>query len=558
MSTFLHGVGTVQFLDKSAEVVDLKGLDITSLAKTGIINYEHHSDVPAQLVGKILKAKKIFSKEGCSNEHETHFWNKVKVPYLYIMAELLDDYCDSAKHVAGVLKYDRDKKDQNEYAIMWFSVEGSEIPGSRANKQTVSRGIARKVTLTSAPCNQGCAAEILENQKPQIKDDFDSLFRSEQEAITLFKSGEGEKIYLDHLAKKEPSDKGPKLGSTKSGKDIYSHGKVADYDFDPSEHKEAAEHHRHAAVTAEDSKSIDNHMEKMKLHNSAALALDSKKKASLEAASIKKGEPCDLHKSFENAKPVVSEIVHSKPGDVAIKNKPTSSSYWTHDEATNTHKFSHPSGRSVTIKDLGPFRSDTDRSFHVIHHKPPKSGRGRSSQSASGRRGGTLDEAKKDAEETVDFALAREKNNAIEHKKSEHTYDLPKPKLEKSDKPSWSAGKTSKATKGAVHFSHPEHGTVSIQKQPSGEFHVKHQGKLAGLGGKKGIFSNPEDAGKHAKNYMQAIDQKKIMPPKMQNISSNALLAKALTAGNTNAAPSTLVNGAAYQTESLGSRQATT
>lgn len=205
MSTFLHGVGSVQFLDKSAELVDIKGLDITSLDKTGVINYEHRSDVPAQLVGKILKAKKIFKKEDCSDEHELYFWNKVKVPYLYIMAELLDDYCDSAKHVAGILRYDRDKKDQNEYAIAWFSVEGSEIPNSRSNKQIVSRGIARKVTLTASPCNQGCAVEILENQKPQIKDDFDEIFKSEANAIEMFKSGEGTNIYEAFLSKKEKS-----------------------------------------------------------------------------------------------------------------------------------------------------------------------------------------------------------------------------------------------------------------------------------------------------------------------------------------------------------------
>lgn len=203
MSTFLHGVGTVQFIDKSAEIVDIKGIDISSLAKMGIVNYEHLSTLPAQLVGKILKAKKIFKKEDCSNEHELYFWNKVKIPYVYIMAELLDDYCDSAKHVAGVLRYDRDKKTQNEYAIYWFSVEGSEIPNSRTNSQIVSRGIARKVTLTSTPCNQACAAEILENQAPKVKDDFEELFKSKEEAITLFKSGEGMHMYETFLAKKE-------------------------------------------------------------------------------------------------------------------------------------------------------------------------------------------------------------------------------------------------------------------------------------------------------------------------------------------------------------------
>jgi hypothetical protein len=129
----------------------------------------------------------------------------------------------------------------------------------------------------------------------------------------------------------------------------------------------------------------------------------------------------------------------------------------------------------------------------------------------------------------------------------------------KSEKSSWSSGKV----KGdSVHYSHPEHGIVSIQKQPSGEFHVKHQGKLAGVGGIKGSFGSSKEAGKHAKSYMQSVSQNKIMAPKMHDASNGLLgkneLKKALTAGNTNAAPSTLVNGAAYQSESMSRGQANT
>ena len=62
MSSFCHGVASAQSLDKSGEMVDIKGLDITSLPKTGILNYEHKSDIPGQICGKILTAKKIFNK----------------------------------------------------------------------------------------------------------------------------------------------------------------------------------------------------------------------------------------------------------------------------------------------------------------------------------------------------------------------------------------------------------------------------------------------------------------------------------------------------------------
>ena len=205
LSTFCHGVGSAQAIDKSGEVVDIKGLDITSLPRTGILNYEHKSDIPGQICGKILTAKKIFDKNDCANEHELYFWNKCKVPFVYITAELLDDYCQSGKDAAGILRYDHDKKGQNEHAILGFSVEGSEIPNTRKG-QIITRSIARKVTLTASPCNSLCVAELLvETPKSQVKDDFDEIFKTEANAITLFKSGEGVKIYEEFLAKRESS-----------------------------------------------------------------------------------------------------------------------------------------------------------------------------------------------------------------------------------------------------------------------------------------------------------------------------------------------------------------
>ena len=348
MSTFCHGVASAQSIDKSGEIVDIKGLDISSLASTGILNYEHKSDIPGQICGKILTAKKIFDKEDCSNAHEKYFWNKCKVPFVYITAELLDDYCQSGKDAAGILRYDHDKKDQNKYPILGFSIEGAEIPNSRGpNKMVVSRGIARKTTLTSAPCNLLCVAELLvDNSKSQIKDDFDEIFKSEEEAITLFKSGEGEKIYETYLAKKEA---------------------------EPTIQK-------------------------------------------------KEQKICTLHKT----------------------------------------------------------------------------------------------------------------------------------QLEKGEKPKWSEGKVAADGK-AVHFSHPEHNIVSVHQPKPGEFHVKHNGRIAGVEGKKGVFNNMKDAGAHAQKFMSGLSNGTITAPAMQNHPSpETTIKKALTAGGSgNAAPSTLVNGAAYQTESM-------
>lgn len=455
MSSFLHGIGTVQFIDKSGELLDLKGLSIDSLEKTGVINYEHKSDFPGQLVGKILKAKKIFSEKDCANEHELYFWKKTKAPYLYIMAELLDDYCDSAKHVAGILRYDRDRKGKNSHNIMWFSIEGSEIPNTRVGKSVITRGIARKVTLTSAPCNAAAAVEILENQEPKIKDDFDEIFKSEQEAVLLFKNGEGVKIYETYLEKKEaegPSigGKAPKnpyneyenagirAGKTKSGKNVWSHGQAENYGFNPAEHQESNEHHHHASVIADNPKLSDNREGRMKTNSNAVKAGGRKENRS--ALSLNQKD-----------------------------------------------KIAQEQGKQVS------------KSEYCEKHK----------------------------------------------------------KLQKGEKAKWSGPKV---TADAVHYSHPEHNIVSIHKQPNGEFHVKHNGRVAGVGGKKGIFSNAKDAGEHAKSFMSGLSNGTVSAPAMQNHPSPNIIGtsikKAVEAGSYNAAPSTLTNGAAYQTESMSKKQA--
>jgi hypothetical protein len=319
MSTFIHGIASAQCLDKSGEMVEIKGLDITSLARSGTINWEHNMgkdpegkpiqlNLPAQVVGKILKAKKIFSKDDCADAHELKFWNKAKVPFVYIVAELLDAYTASAKECAGQFKYSRDNPDL--FPILGFSVEGSELPNSRRG-MLIGRSIGRKVTLTVAPCNSMCVAEILENHKSKIKDDFEEIFKSEAQAIELFKSGEGTKIYTAFLAKKEmdhvlpvsskapktfgqrPVNQGTKIGATASGKDVFSHGKVGEYGFNSGEHKQAGELHQKAALSAGNAKLADNHIERMKLHNQAALTSGRR-----ESVVAKTEKTCELHKGI--------------------------------------------------------------------------------------------------------------------------------------------------------------------------------------------------------------------------------------------------------------------
>jgi hypothetical protein len=213
MATFIHGIAASENIDSSGEVVSIVGMDISSLDKTGVFNWEHDQatgpngekltiKLPSNVVGKILKAKKIFSEQDCEDEHQLYFWNKIKTPYLYVMGELLDDYKDSAKEVAGMFRYDADRQNQNEHDIIGFSIEGNNL---KKEGMTITRSIARKLTITTGPCNKACVAEIMPDQgESQIKDDIDSIFKSEESFdIQLFKSDKLDQMYEDFLAKKE-------------------------------------------------------------------------------------------------------------------------------------------------------------------------------------------------------------------------------------------------------------------------------------------------------------------------------------------------------------------
>jgi hypothetical protein len=337
--TYVDGIGSSQAIDTAGEIVDIAGLDCSSLIG-GALNWEHKSDTPAQLVGKILEYKKIFSEKDCETDRHRHFWNKCQIPFLYILGRLFDDKKDSSKEAAALFKDDAEHP--NEKPMLGFSVEGSKID---KKNMTITRSIARKITLTNLSANKTCVAELL----PMAKDDdfLDSIFKTE--AVEFFKP-DGQ--YLKFLQKKEKE----------MNKEVGSGG--------------------------------------------------------------------------------------------------------------------------------GAFI------------------------------GGTMG-----------LGLSE--------------------KMEKAA-PAWGAGKKSG---NAVHFSHPEHGTVSIHKQPSGEFHVKHNGAMAGIGGVKGSFKTPQEAGAHAKTYMGGVGGKKVLAPKMHNRPSPSMINKSLDAGSSMAAPSQLTGGAALGVESLSGKK---
>ena len=75
--SWVDGVGSTTSIDTSGEIVDLAGIDCSSLIG-GALNWEHKSDLPAQIVGKVLEYKKIFSEADCENDRHKYYWDKVR------------------------------------------------------------------------------------------------------------------------------------------------------------------------------------------------------------------------------------------------------------------------------------------------------------------------------------------------------------------------------------------------------------------------------------------------------------------------------------------------
>lgn len=316
MATYIDGIASSMAIDTAGEIVDLKGLDCSSLIGSAF-NWEHKSDIPAQLVGKILNYKKIFSQDDCETDRHLLFWNKIKIPFLYVMGRLFDDKQESAKQLAAL--FIDDSEHPNEQPMVGFSIEGAKL-----DKQgmVITKSIARKVTCTNIPANKSCVAEMVPSKESSSKDDdLDDIFKTEPfTEIQLFKSeikipmkkqdligGTGPSSPAGILENSEikkaqvPGSKyppaasvsaapkttsgtpkfesigatgkpaGQKIGATSTGVDIHSHKPVGDYgQLSSKEHGEMAAKHKELSQTSGTAAERSHHNDKSKLHSQAA------------------------------------------------------------------------------------------------------------------------------------------------------------------------------------------------------------------------------------------------------------------------------------------------
>lgn len=169
----LEGVFGSEVPDTSGEILDIAGADISEL-KSGkaLVNTEHISpkdiekaDTPdhakgfSSIIGRVLDAKKIFSKEDCANERELKAWSKIQRPIIYGKLEIWDGPVahDNAKAAASIARM-LNRSDAP--FRLGLSVEGSTLKrDGNILKKTVIRGMA----ATIKPCNRTATMDIVED-----------------------------------------------------------------------------------------------------------------------------------------------------------------------------------------------------------------------------------------------------------------------------------------------------------------------------------------------------------------------------------------------------------
>jgi hypothetical protein len=270
MGMMICGVAACQTLDSSGEVLDMKGLDISSLERDGTFNFEHEEKLASQTVGKILKAKKIFSEEDCSTSQELKHWNMIKVPFLWVVGELFDDVGHSgAQDVAAWMRYDEKWREKGGYPADMKPVVNFSIQGGKLDKvgHRITTSLARKVSITITPCNKVAEAEEYKPDSIESSDKKTSKI-SDMRALMggMFKS---EDIQVEELRKEEP--KAPSvLGHTTSGKAVHGTGPAHAYShgFSGQDHHEAMNMHANAAQATSDHKQKTHHLRQSQVHMS--------------------------------------------------------------------------------------------------------------------------------------------------------------------------------------------------------------------------------------------------------------------------------------------------
>lgn len=184
----IDGIAASEAIDTSGEILDVEGADISDLENGyGVINYEHRGDKDNgasanDIIGAVTFAKKIFSKDDAETDREKMYWEKIKLPFVYIKAELFNDEGHpGAIAAAALIRYYNRRKLP---VLARFSVEGSTL---EREGNTLKRTLARRVALTIKPANRSCYSGVIsDSEQPEevSKDTLKELARHEDPLYT--------------------------------------------------------------------------------------------------------------------------------------------------------------------------------------------------------------------------------------------------------------------------------------------------------------------------------------------------------------------------------------
>lgn len=167
----IQGIGASSHLDSSGEILEVSGANIDDLHSGGaVLNWEH-SDSSEDQIGIITYAKKIFTEADCDLPVQKKYLAKLKKPFIYFTAQLLDDDGNvGAIAVASMVRY---CIKNNIPLNIGFSVQGSTLD---RDINILKQSLIRKISATLKPCNKTCIAEALD---PETESMLAKLGKSE-------------------------------------------------------------------------------------------------------------------------------------------------------------------------------------------------------------------------------------------------------------------------------------------------------------------------------------------------------------------------------------------
>lgn len=171
----IGGVFASQTIDKSGEIIDIDGMDISTLnSGESILNSEHQGGHFSNYLGRIVSAKKIYKYDDCKSKHEKICFKQAgEVPILYGMAELFDDEDHAeAKAAASVIKH---FKNRDLPIAARFSIEGQTLD---RNGMVINNAVASRVALTITPCNSTCVSDVLSQLNKSERATYEKLVKN--------------------------------------------------------------------------------------------------------------------------------------------------------------------------------------------------------------------------------------------------------------------------------------------------------------------------------------------------------------------------------------------